>query len=129
MSSHYKIYIFTARSREQASPVMDYFNKKKTVILDLLSGEDCLVAKSNRYIKDLRIVENRGLKDMVLVDNFITSFALQLSNGVPISEFRGSKKDRELIHLGYYLARLSHLQDVRSYNTQHLKLEDLAQKS
>lgn len=39
------------------------------------------------YVKDLRIIEDRNLQDIILVDNSIVSFAFNLDNGVPISAF------------------------------------------
>jgi CTD small phosphatase-like protein 2 len=47
----------------------------------------------------LRIVENRSLKDIVIVDNKVESFGLQIDNGIPILDFYGSAKDIELVHL------------------------------
>jgi CTD small phosphatase-like protein 2 len=36
------------------------------------------------FIKDLRIIENRELKDIIIVDNLVYSFGLQLTNGIPV---------------------------------------------
>lgn len=30
------------------------------------------------FIKDLRIIRNRGLKDLIIVDNLVHSFGLQI---------------------------------------------------
>jgi CTD small phosphatase-like protein 2 len=30
------------------------------------------------FIKDLRIIKNRGLKDIIMIDNLVHSFGLQL---------------------------------------------------
>ena len=38
-------------------------------------------------IKDLRIVKNRDLKDMIIVDNSALSFAFHVKNGIPILPF------------------------------------------
>ena len=38
-------------------------------------------------MKDLQIIANRSLKDMVIVDNAVYSFAFQLDNGIPIVPF------------------------------------------
>lgn len=39
------------------------------------------------YVKDLRIIKDRNLKDVVLVDNSTVSFAFNLDNGIPIRAF------------------------------------------
>ncbi len=51
------------------------------------------------YIKDLRIIKNRTLKDIILVDNLVHSFGLQIDNGIPILEYLKGKQDKQLIGL------------------------------
>jgi CTD small phosphatase-like protein 2 len=48
------------------------------------------------YVKDLRVISNRSLKNMVLVDNAAYSYIFQLDNGIPIIPFYDSKADNEL---------------------------------
>ena len=43
---------------------------------------------------------------MFLVDNLVSSFGSQLSQGIPIQPFDGNMEDRELIALRDYLLRL-----------------------
>lgn len=43
------------------------------------------------YIKDLRIIKNRNLKDVVIIDNAVYSFGFQLDNGIPILPFYDDK--------------------------------------
>ena len=46
------------------------------------------------FIKDLKILEEgRSLSDVVIVDNNIQSFFLQLSNGIPIYDYTGDQND------------------------------------
>ena len=55
------------------------------------------------------------MKDIVLVDNSVYSFAYQLSNGVPIVPFyRQPPQDEEMLHLIYYLSCLAQVDDVRA---------------
>jgi CTD small phosphatase-like protein 2 len=46
------------------------------------------------FIKDLRIIRNRGLKDLIIVDNLVHSFGLQIENGIPILEYLKGKDDK-----------------------------------
>ena len=55
------------------------------------------------YVKDLRVIRNRELKDMVLVDNSVYSFAYQIDNGIPIISYYDDPRDEELVHLIGYL--------------------------
>jgi len=53
---------------------------------------------------------------MVLVDNSVLSFALQVDNGIPILPFYSDKDDEELLHLMYYLSCIKDSDDVRHHN-------------
>jgi CTD small phosphatase-like protein 2 len=80
-------------------------------------------------VKDLRIIENRDLKDILIIDNSCLSFAFNINNGVPILPFFDNDQDEELKHLTYYLNRLQdqNIVDVREQNIQAfglLKLKD-----
>jgi CTD small phosphatase-like protein 2 len=78
---------------------------------------------SGFFIKDLRIITNRTLKDIVMVDNLVHSFGLQLTNGIPILDFTNNKEDRELESLEKMLIELSFEEDVRDYLADKLKLK------
>ena len=54
-------------------------------------------------MKDLRIISNRSLNDMVIVDNSVYSFSFQINNGIPIIPYYEDKEDEEMLHLIYYL--------------------------
>ena len=62
---------------------------------------------------------------MVIVDNLVESFAMQLNNGIPIAEFNGKEKDRELFHLIPFLIELSQVEDVRPVIKKKYNLEAL----
>ena len=49
--------------------------------------------KNGFFIKDLRILKDRKLQDIVIVDNLVHSFGFQLDNGVPILEWQNDSKD------------------------------------
>ena len=50
---------------------------------------------------------------MILVDNAIYSFGLQLSNGIPIIPFKQDKSDEEFLYLQHFLQNVYHLDDLR----------------
>jgi len=64
-------------------------------------------------VKDLRVITDRDLKDIVIVDNSIVSFAFQLSNGVPISSFTGQSGDEELLFMVTLLEEIYSYDDIR----------------
>ena len=55
------------------------------------------------HIKDLRIIKNRLIKDMLILDNNCLSFAFNINNGVPILPYYDNDLDEELKHLTFYL--------------------------
>lgn len=66
------------------------------------------------FIKDLRVIGNRDLESLILVDNSVYSFAYQIDNGIPILPFFNDTSDEELLHLINYLSILVYYDDVRS---------------
>jgi len=81
----------------------------------VLSLQQCLYSFENDlYIKDLKILElGRTLSDIVIVDNNVQSFYLQLTNGIPIYDFEGDKQDSILVNLTAYLKTFLDEEDVR----------------
>ena len=83
------------------------------------------MTKNGFFIKDLRLIDNRKLKNIVLLDNYVHSFAFSLENGVPILEWRNDKDDDELLNMISYLEELYHADDVRRFNNVNLRLSQI----
>jgi hypothetical protein len=64
-------------------------------------------------VKDLRVINNVHLKDMLLVDNAVYSFGMQLSNGIPITPFKEEKDDKEFLFLKRFLFDIKDYDDLR----------------
>ncbi len=67
--------------------VLDYLDPKRELIEYRLYRDSCVETEEGVFIKDLRIIQNRNLKDMVIIDNAVYSFGYQLDNGIPILPF------------------------------------------
>jgi CTD small phosphatase-like protein 2 len=67
------------------------------------------------YIKDLRLFSNRKKEDLIIVDNLIYSFALDLQNGIPIKSYYEGKEDYELIFIAEQLEELKSFMDCTAY--------------
>lgn len=106
LSKLYEIVIFTAASEEYANKVIDYIDPQGEYISHRLFRNSC-VEKSGLHIKDLRVLLDRDLKDVIFVDNFIYSYAFHLENGVPILPYFGSKDDYQLQDLSKLLQRFA----------------------
>ena len=105
--------VFTASHREYADAVINMIDPEGTLINFRLYREHCFQTEEGIFIKDLRVIRNRDLKDMILVDNSVYSFGFQLDNGVPIIPYFNDPNDRELVYLAQYVLSLSASDDVR----------------
>lgn len=108
--------VFTASHSCYADVVLDHLDPTGQLIHHRFYREHCIVT-DGIYIKDLRILSNRNLKDMVIVDNAAYSFAYQLENGIPIISWYEDRYDRELANLIDYMKVLAAAPDVRVVNS------------
>lgn len=127
LSKFYEIFVFTASSFSYATAVLKFLDPYNKYISGLLSRSNCMQTKNGFFIKDLRIIRNKNLKDMIIVDNLAHSFGFQIDNGVPILEWH-SGTDSELFYLKNYLLVASKYTDVREFNNAKLRLIELASK-
>lgn len=79
-------------------------------------------------MKDLRIIADREVKDMIIVDNSIISFAFNMENGVPIAAFTGQEEDDELLYLMSFLEESCTFNDVREHVSKTFKLNEMLKK-
>lgn len=74
LSNFYNIYLFTASSPPYASAICDYFDPESKYIIGMLTRGNCMETKNGFFIKDLRILKGKNMKDVILVDNLSHSF-------------------------------------------------------
>jgi CTD small phosphatase-like protein 2 len=89
LSTLYEICVFTAGEQIYADTVLDFIDQDRSVIKFRLYRQHCINPAPGVYVKELSIISDRDLKDLVIVDNSIVSFAYNLSNGIPIASFTG----------------------------------------
>lgn len=51
------------------------------------------------YVKDLRVISNASVSEMIIIDNIICSYALNLENGIPITPYSAGDLDFELEYI------------------------------
>ncbi len=115
LARFYEIAVFTAGEQTYADAVLDYLDEGREIIKHRLYRQHCVNVAEGTYVKDLRIIQDRDLKDIILVDNSIVSFAFNLDNGVPISGFVRQKNDEEFLYLVTYLEEIYSYPDVREH--------------
>lgn len=126
MIEYYDIFIFTASSPNYANTIINYIDPTGKLISGILTRVNCMETKNGFFIKDLRIIKNRDLKNLIIVDNLSHSFGFQIDNGIPILEWHNDARDTELKYLADYLIEASQQDDVRTFNQERLKLRELA---
>ena len=122
LSRHYEIIVFTASHSCYANVVLNFLDPNNELIQHRLSRENCIITKEGLYIKDLRVLQNRDLKELLIIDNAAYSFGFQLENGIPILPFYKEKNDCELRNLTNYLMLLKDVLDVREINNEIFKM-------
>ncbi len=120
--------IYTASDQSYADSVLDYLDPFREYFPVRLYRKNCVKANTQNgpvFIKDLRIIKNVKMKDMIIIDNSVLSFAYQLDNGIPILPYYNNKSDIELMFLKDHLLNLSYCEDFRVYNGKIFNLKFL----
>lgn len=128
ISKSYILIIYTASHKSYADAVLDYLDPSSKLFKYRLYRDNCIkVAMDDEfvYVKDLRILKNINMKNTVIIDNSVLSFAFQLENGIPVLPFYDNKEDEEFKFLINYLNHLSKVDDIREENKNNFKLEYL----
>jgi TFIIF-interacting CTD phosphatase-like protein len=74
LSEMYELVVFTAGMQDYADNILDSFDEDRSLIKHRLYRQHCIKAAPRVYVKDLRIIGDRDLKDVIIVDNSIISF-------------------------------------------------------
>ena len=74
-NKHFQVIVFTASHQVYADAILDYIDPNNEYIQARLYRQHCFLTSEGYYVKDLRIFGDRDLKDVVIVDNSVYSFA------------------------------------------------------
>jgi len=122
----YHIIAFTASHESYADSVLNHLDPEGKYFEFRLYRCHCVLCIVNEmkfYVKDLKIVEDLyDLKDVVIIDNSVLSFAYHLDNGIPISPFYDSKNDSELLDIADFLVKYANEKDIRDKLKEVYKL-------
>ena len=119
VSKYFEVGIFTASIPEYADAAINYLDPENKYIKLRLYRNNCINVGNLFKVKDLRILKNINIKNIVLVDNNMYSFIPQLNNGILINSFYYDKEDKELDNvLRYLIDYIFPADDVRKINGQ-----------
>ncbi|CDW83768.1 nli interacting factor-like phosphatase family protein [Stylonychia lemnae] len=115
LSQHFELIVYTSGEAEYAKSCINAIEGNESYFQYRLTKDNCVkIQELGYHAKDLRLLQiDRDLKDMIIVDNQVTNFMLQIHNGIPIKEFQGDKSDQVLKSLTQYLLSFKDIKDVR----------------
>jgi TFIIF-interacting CTD phosphatase-like protein len=115
MSQIYEVILYTSAEKKYADIAIDFMERKHKIFAHKLYKQQCLIKPKEYSFKSLDMLcSNRNINDLIIVDNSVKCFALSLRNGIPITDYKGTNSDKELIYLAKYLHTLAHVKDVRT---------------
>ena len=133
IKKNYHIVIYTASHQAYADAVLDFMDPKKKYFKYRLYRNNCSlidVDGAKFYVKDLDIFnENYDLKDIVIIDNSVLSFAYHLHNGIPIVPYYDEDKDGSLYVVGLYLMHIFNEDDLREANKKQINLDSFLEEA
>ena len=112
MSKRFELVIFTASISKYANPLLNIVDKMGYVPFRLFREHCTLI--NTAFVKDLSLL-GRDFKDIIILDNNPTAYALNHYNGFPIKSWFDDKNDDELLKICPILEFLSYVPDVRDY--------------
>ena len=133
IKKNYYIVVYTASHQAYADSVLDFMDPKKKYFKYRLYRNNCSlidVDGAKFYVKDLDIFnEYYDLKDIVIIDNSVLSFAFHLHNGIPIVPYYEEDKDGSLYVVGLYLNYIFKEEDLREANKQKINLDSFLEEA
>ncbi|KAA8497953.1 CTD nuclear envelope phosphatase 1A [Porphyridium purpureum] len=111
VANWYRVVVFTASLRRYADPLIDALDDGG-VIQERYFRENC-TQRNGQFIKDLSMVEP-DLRNVIMLDNTPSSYAMHASNGLPVGAWYDDPYDEQLLDLLPILYGLHFLRDVRS---------------
>ena len=133
IKKYYYIVIYTASHQAYADAVLDFMDPKKKYFKYRLFRNNCSLVDvdgAKFYVKDLDIFnEYYDLKDIIIVDNSVLSFAFHLHNGIPIVPFYDEDKEGSLYVVGLYLMHIFNEEDLREANKKQINLDSFLEEA
>lgn len=111
LAKDFNLIVYTAGSLPYAEPILNDLDPEGLYFAAKLYRHNC-ISVDRYHLKDLSLItEPLGMDNsrILLIDNSLISFTLNLSNGIPIPDFFGEaeqKEDKELIFAAQYVSEI-----------------------
>lgn len=106
ISNEFELILFTSSTKEYADIMLSLIDPQRKYFKTRLYRDNC-IEKKGFLLKDLRVLTNRQLDKIILIDNNLINMSPQLNNSYLISSFYNDKSDNELNKLGDLLCQNS----------------------
>lgn len=125
VSKNFNVVLFTAGIESYANSILGHIDPLEEYFHLRLYRDSCY-QYNNFFIKDLKIIEDFNEKDMIIIDNCVYSFALNLNNGILIPSYYNDSEDTELLSaIDYLKEKLMNVDDIRKVNEEYYGLETI----
>lgn len=125
MSKVFDVGVFTAAVDYYAQQILERLDPNRQVVKVVMTRQHCKEISPNIFVKDLRIIAERDISSVFLVDNCGYSYAFQPDNGIPITHYHEGREDQELAYLERYLMLLARQPDMLAFNKKYFKTASL----
>ena len=115
LKQDFELILFSTQTRRYIERVGKTIEKEEAFFDHYIAREELfLIQEIQYYVLDLNILlGKRDLKDIVILANSCGKFMFQITNGIPVKEFHGNKKDVSLYAITKYLKSIKDVPDVR----------------
>ena len=98
LSKVFEIGVFTAGREPYATAMLNHLDPQNKLFAFRLFRQHChpyfhTQGADSLNVKDLRIIKNRNLKKVILIDNSAHTYLFQPENAIPIFSYYGDKED------------------------------------
>ena len=121
MSTIFEIIIYTSAEDAYARDIIHIIDPTERFISHIFTREWCSKLGSTT-IKDLEIFENRERKNLIIIDDNVSTWVNCLDNLVPLIPFEGDEDDTQLFDIMGYLLQLLYVEDVRDLNKKYINI-------
>ena len=101
---YYEIIVFSNGDKKYTELIINAIDKNRFYFENLLYRDHC-ITMNNDLVKDISIL-GRDITKVIIVDNLIQNYRLQIENGINIKSFYGEINDKILLELGKILIKI-----------------------
>lgn len=126
IKQYYTLVLYTASHQSYTDAVLNLIDPDREYFQYRLYRNNCIPTKidgKDFFIKDLSIIDDYPMENIVIVDNSVLSFAYHINNGIPIVPYYEGDEDSELPILACYLLSIRQYNDLREANKNYIKLD------